>query len=414
MINIFRNYLLLDEDYYQECLDKVQIEWMNSNEFVSLKENLEKEHYTLKNKREKELTELLVELENSENELKTVKESFLEVENKTIVLNSEIIQLEEKKTQINKQIMDSVANYKNDIVSIMKDMAPLEFIKNTTPEISISKKYIHKKNKILDLNEKYAEVTSESYEDVMEFLTDNFSLYFSSDRSNDIAASILASIGTSKAIIVDEYNSEIVANCLALIIDKKIADKYYIQGTDVDVNRLVNSLSRNSNEVIYLEGILDSFNDTLVKTIIKLFPSKIFVFSVEEENLLSLPKGIYNFASYIETGSGFIGRQHEQLLISCMDTKKLRRELRNINEPSIKDRKLSKSKLLKDSQKIELNKVLYIYSSIIQCKDLPQFYVNQVILNSIKNEDDTFEDLRNIYSEELLAKTIYAEKLELL
>ncbi len=223
------------------------------------------------------------------------------------------------------------------------------------------------------------------------------------DRSNDIAASILSSIGCSKAIVVDEAIGEKIAECLSLLCDNRNLDKYLIYSPDVNVSRLLESISKNNSQIIYIDGVLNSYNEQLLKLLVKTFSDKCFIFSVDEENIFSLSKGLWKYATYISLGEGYQGKTQNDRFIAS----NYKIGLKILNTVSrMNDKCIYNLGVLTDYQIIESTKILHEYSDYYNQGNLPAFYVNQIVLNAGANSEMVQKALCDNYPEEILSKSI--------
>lgn len=399
MGKILKDFLLYDDKYYEECLNEVKNNWQESDEFIKEKEE-----------REVKLLNLLSDIDTEKQSLKVIQSELLECQNKKEVTQKQYDELTLKLDSSKKEMAASLSNYKNDILQVIKDSALIDLSKQSSPDNTRRGGYLHKKNKEIESLDKFYVVKTENYDDFKDYLIDNFKLFYSSKKAVELAASTISSVVNSKAIIVDESIGESYANCISMIVDNREIDRYIVHNSNVDVNRLCYSLSKNPNTIIYIDGVLNSFNETLLKTLVKTFPTKQFIFGVDTENIFILSKGIWKFATYLDVCSQYEGESNENYLISNYDIKNIKKEISD-QTPSFKDRKLNDIKLLSDFQKFNLSNILSIYSSMISCNDAPVFYINQIILNSSKSNDEILEKLGEHYSEKIIEESILSNEM---
>lgn len=408
MGQILMNSLMENQEYYNKCFDNVKKEWEESDEFVFIKE-----------KRELELMELVNQIDQAELELQRnnkkiqilkqeYEENIVSIKEQHNNLLNECEDLKLKKEATINEINKSLCEYRNNLVSLIKETVPMELVKPSLNDGPINKGYSHIKNKTLDVKQ----YEMESYLDVFDFYVDNLSMYYTRRKSNDLSAQVFSAIANFKSIIVDESFGDILANCLAMIIDGKKVDKYSVFSVDVDANRLFCSIAKNSNKVIYIDGVLNSYNEAVFKQLVKGFPSKIFVFGIDEENITILSKGVWKFACYIDVNEEYTGYHKEEPLYSTYDVKLLRKELIKLNGKLL-DKKLKHSNLLKDSTMITCYLLLKVYSDLLDCQELPIFYLNQIILNSNLPLEKLIENLLDLYGEDLINKSILSNELEM-
>ncbi len=397
MNKALKNFILQDEIIYEECLKQIKENWENSYDFKQLQ----------KEREEKEIS-LLNEIDLSTNELNKIKKEINDFEIKKKLLNDEVDQLIEKKITINSEIDQTLKQYKEDIVTVIKNVAPLELVSKVNSDSSKTKGYTHKKNRDISNLDSYECVEKGDCKELYEDLNDNISLFYSNSRSGDIAASILSTIANSKSVVVDEAIGEIIANSISLLCDKKFCDMYTVYGADVDVSRLCCSISKNENQIIYINGALNSFNEQLLKLLVSTFHKKLFIFSVDVENLENLSKGIWKYATYIDLGKDYEGRSiNKKFIISdyCIC------ECKKISITPIKiDKKLKQSHLLSDYQIFDLSRLSNIYTYFITNAEFSTFYINQVVLNIGIRQNNLRNQLCTIYDENSINDGIFLKQ----
>lgn len=298
--------------------------------------------------------------------------------------------------------------YKTDIVSVIKNVAPLELVKQSNIS-EIPKGYLHQKNKDAHFSQKVKFYEGGSIQDFYEDLEENISLYYTDNRSCEITASILASILCKKALVVDECIGETIADCISCLCDKKPCDRYIIHKADIDVSKLCCSLKENKNQIIYINGILNLFNEQLMKQLIKLFPKKIFIFSIDEENMGNLSRNLWKYATYIDLEKNYSDiNNSSEIIISNYNINELNYTLPS----SIKDKKITQNPVLSDYQKVEISKILNYYSDFIKSEITPTFCINQIILNMGINREKTQKVISDLYSEETISDSIIDKVME--
>lgn len=392
-----KSFILQDEKINEEYVREIKERWENSNDFKQLQKE-----------REEKVISLLSEIELSTNELNKIKKEVNDLEIKQKILNSDVNQLIERKDTINTEINKTLKEYKDDIVTVIKNVAPLELINKSNGEVSKTKGYTHKKNLDISKVDSYEFVEKGDCKEFYEDLSDNISLFYSNLRSDDIAASILSSAAKSKAVVVDEALGEIIANSISLLCDKKNCDVYTVYGADVDVSRICYSISKNENQIIYINGVLNSFNEQLMKMLVSTFQKKLFIFGVDLENLENLSKGIWKYATYIDLGQDYEGGKiDEKFIMSDYSIC----ECKNISiTPHKNDKKLKQSHLLSDYQIFDLSQLSNIYTYFIANAEFSTFYINQVILNAGISQIHLKKQLCDLYDENLINGSILSKQ----
>lgn len=411
MFTVLKNFLISDQKFYDSCLLQIKIDWEDSADF---KDKLKK--------REEEELSLLAEIDQAKNELNSLKDTnkqFL-VEKEQLLeekeqilreqdqLKNNITELKVEKSNLTESINKALNEYKADIVTVIKNVAPLELVKQSNVN-EMPKGYLHQKNENEHFSQKVKFYEGENIQEFYEDLEENISLYYTDNRSCEITASILASILCKKALVVDECIGETIADCISYLCDKKPCDKYIIHKADVDVSKLCCSLKENQNQIIYIDGILNSFNEQLMKQLIKLFPEKLFIYSIDEENMSNLSRNIWKYATYIELEKNYSNiDNNSEIIISNYNLT----DLNYTATTSIKDKKITQNPILSDYQKLEISKMFNFYSDFIKSEIVPTFCINQIILNMGINREKTQKVISDLYSEETISDSIIGKVME--
>lgn len=411
MFTVLKDFLISDQKFYDSCLSQIKIDWENSSDFKDKQ----------KKREERELS-LLVEIDQTTNELNTLKDTIKQFHNEKeqlleekeqllkeqVQLNNNITELKVEKYNVTESINKALNEYKTDIVTVIKNVAPLELVKQSNIS-EIPKGYLHQKNKDAHFSQKVKFYEGGSIQDFYEDLEENISLYYTDNRSCEITASILASILCKKALVVDECIGETIADCISCLCDKKPCDRYIIHKADIDVSKLYCSLKENKNQIIYINGILNLFNEQLMKQLIKLFPKKIFIFSIDEENMGNLSRNLWKYATYIDLEKNYSDiNNSSEIIISNYNISELNYTLPS----SIKDKKITQNPVLSDYQKVEISKILNYYSDFIKSEITPTFCINQIILNMGINREKTQKVISDLYSEETISDSIIDKVME--
>ena len=401
--HVLRDYLLYDGTYYDECLEEVKNRWEKSADFETKQKELEERLFSL-----------LKELDESTNELTQVKSNVEELKNKKELILKEVEELYAKKSTLSEDIKNALSSYKTDLVSLIRESTVIEEFTGksniSAGEVQASKGYMHRSAKPIADTEKYDDMEIENYEDFIDGLIDNLSINYTDKKSRELTGSIIASFMNYKGIVIDESLGELISNAISKLINKRNADKYIITG-EVDIKKISISISRSSTDVVYFDGVLNNYNESLLKYLVKTFPRKIFIFGIDENIVESCSKGLWNYASYIEVGNGFMERTSYKPIISECDLNTIKIEIRK-NKKKYNGEEIKNLKLLKDNQFNKIVSMFNTYGVVIDSTNIPTFIINQIVLLSSKRINQVYELFYGICKKEKMRNTILAHFIE--
>lgn len=234
---------------------------------------------------------------------------------------------------------------------------------------------------------------------------------YSAEKCSDLTASILSAIQLCKSIIVDDCLAEDFSDILASVFDGKKADKYYVYNTNVNIYELCNSILKSQNSIIYLGGILNSYNENAFSILCKMCKKKVLIFGVNEEIIKSLSVSIWKQAVYIDITSD-IECSDSQIGYSTYSVERIINNSMKVTNNGKADRNLKKISRLNSYQNSYLASLLDLYLKINSQSLLPIFYLNQVALNICREDDSALIELKNIYSLDNLKNTLFAKEFE--
>lgn len=180
---------------------------------------------------------------------------------------------------------------------------------NSLGDFSIS---MHRKSNFSNAVERSEFV--EEIDDFAEDLKDNICLNF--DNSAEISAIIIAALFSGKALVVEDSIGEILVESISALIDSQTT--IVIESAGKSVGSFVNTINNLEERVIYIEGVLDDYNEILFENLCRECSKKYLFFGVSDvSNIKMLSKNIYNYAIVLdleselhfpETDSIFVGR----------------------------------------------------------------------------------------------------------
>lgn len=386
--------LINNKGYHDLCLDIVKTEWENSTEY----EQKQAEY-------DSKINELLQEIQDLETECSLAQEQHKKINDKNCELLEKNRQLIKENGHIENSTKQMLQQYRNDIASIIKDSVILENVSGNKADQD-SGFFLEKSDKTI--NEIFE---LESNEDCENQLFDNFKTMYSAEKCSDLTASILSAIQLCKSIIVDDCLAEDFSDILASVFDGKKADKYYVYNTNVNIYELCNSILKSQNSIIYLGGILNSYNENAFSILCKMCKKKVLIFGVNEEIIKSLSVSIWKQAVYIDITSD-IECSDSQIGYSTYSVERIINNSMKVTNNGKADRNLKKISRLNSYQNSYLASLLDLYLKINSQSLLPIFYLNQVALNICREDDSALIELKNIYSLDNLKNTLFAKEFE--
>lgn len=311
--NLVGEYLLKNEKVLKECIGLAKEIWLNSkDEEITKVKNELKEWEELSKIIKSEIDNLKLKKDEKKKEIENLDLAIIEK-------NDFINDLENKKINIEFEIEDQLINFKSNIVETTKLLGvDGSYNKdNFWKKESKDKSIIYIESEKLQESDIYSREKYEDLNDVYYSLSENLEENFS--KSVDIAISIITSILMKKFIVVDEYLGRKIADDLSMIISSYTADYISITNVDIDVELLIKFINDSKSSVVYIEGLLDTFNSTLVSTIYKNCKNKRIILGFLEENLLELPKSIWNYSIYIDYSDKIRFRRDNEKIIGNYD-----------------------------------------------------------------------------------------------
>lgn len=333
---------LLDVEYAMKQLSDEIIEiFMKDNEFLQIVENNINSSPKIRDEYLKQAKNIWIE---EQNELKFIIEENIELcKSELDKYENELTQTTRKLEEENTEII-SLLNEKNELIAecdkAKKDIEKLKidaqleisnFQENILKLASItaftdinqnrdSNSYIHIKGEDLVGD---TSIYADNLEDFISDLSDNLSTYgINKNYSYGLASFIVSNIIAKKQIIVCGGKSEIIANSLSGLICKKTADQMILSVGSVDILAIVNKIKEMEAKVVLLYCFLETYNESIFLSIVKLCPDKIIIFSCEDEQTYSnLPIHWCQYVSYISPIKVFSCPNKGELLLGEFDVK---------------------------------------------------------------------------------------------
>ena len=292
--------LLNDKSIYNQCIETAKERWL-------------KESDKDREQKEQEIQKIVSEVKKYSDELENIKEKIKENEKKLNAMNARVEEAEgkvqslaNKKTGIEDDIKQHIDRFRADIVYATELIGVAEAVgskvnNSVVPRDTNKKLCIRHAEQILD--DKATVVDDIS--DIVEFceeLSDNISLHF--EEEFELSATVVSALVNNKAIILSDSVGEIIANDVSALVGASTADYIVISSIQEDLSEIINSINESETKTVYIDGVVNTFNEVAFIAICKNCKNKhLFFGSGTKEVVNMLSKNIWNYAIYLETES---------------------------------------------------------------------------------------------------------------
>lgn len=297
---MIQRYLLNDESIYNQCIEIVKERWLKENDKI-------------REQKEQGIQKIIREIKNNLSELENIKAKIKESEKKLNTVQTKLEKTEEniqslanKKVEIEVEIKQHIDRFRNDIVHATELIGVAEAVgskcgKSVIPGDTNKKLYIRHAEQILP--DKATKVDDIS--DIVEFceeLSDNISLHF--EEQFELSATVVSALVNNKAIILSDSVGEIIANDVSALVDGSTADYIFISSIQEDLSEIINSINESETKTVYIDGVVNTFNEAAFIAICKNCENKHLFFGSGTKELVNmLSKNIWNYSIYLETES---------------------------------------------------------------------------------------------------------------
>lgn len=290
--NMIEKCLFNNEDIYNESIEIAKKHWLNEND--KIKEQMEDKLNNIIIK----IEEYGDKFEKIKSEIKKHEEIFSQVQGEIENAERMVLDLENRKQEIEIKINQHIERFKKDIIYATELIGVSEAIKNKEKLVlkdNYTNTYIRHAEKI-----QCGEVNKiRNIKDFCEELSDNIYKNFKNDMN--ISATLVAALLNNKAIILSDSIGEIIANDVSALVDSSSADYIFISGIQEDIPRIINLINKSETKTIYIDGILNTFNESAFVAICKNCKEKHLFFGVGTKDIVSsLSKNIWNYSIYLE------------------------------------------------------------------------------------------------------------------
>ena len=333
-----------------------------------------------------------------------------EVKNLDIKKSKVEIMIEELDSQrkVLRENMDtSLSEFKNDIVSLVKEIGIVEATFDITNkkdnakmdhktessmvrELNTSNSYMKIKSKSLLDSPVVEMVKTTNYIEFYEGLVDNLTFKIPEDIAKDVAAGTLCALAQHKSLVVSEENAEFFAECISVLMNGYEPEKVYITSSDFKLENLFNDIKNAKSKVVYIDGLLNNYNESVAKILSKIIKNKIIVYSVDDVIVSQLSNSFWRFSAYIKLNQYYF---HESMVETiAISNCKFDEVLNDIVYKSYKTSRTDvfksfiKENLITNNVCDELSYMFRIYNVLLKTNVIPDFILNQILLSTNDKE----------------------------
>lgn len=253
---------------------------------------------------------------------------------------------------------------------------------------------IHRKDDFSQPIEKSENI--DKIDDFAEDLKDNIALNF--NDSSEIAAIIIASLLGGKAIIVEDCIGILLAESLSALIDGNTA--IVIETAGASIGSLVKAINEIEERVIYIEGIMDNFDEIMFEKICRECCNKYLFFGVSDvKNIKMFSKNVFTYAvvldvenelQFPETDSIFVANHSIDIFKTQYDSKSCRMYYDKYF------RSLVANGIMNQRTCIDLSMILQTYFYFIRNEALGEVIKKSILLSCDYNTNDENSDKKEI------------------
>ena len=287
-------------DYINELIDKqLQAdEELRSRYYEIAFSNWKSENNTERDKLEEDIQEL-------EQDRSSIEKSVGELETKQRQLLTLNADLEYQSDRIISELNETINNFSNELSSAIKNSL---IFKNIFPASNCNP--VEEGNVLVrqsDVSEDNIRLNVDSIDTRIRILNKNLTnIGMASIYSSFFAKALAGFKNLINAIIINGFYARQFSNAIAASIDGDTATIISTNSSNIKYLELANSVASINSRVILIEDLIDSCNESALIRLVKDYPDKIFIFSYENENALSIiSKGLWNYAYFIDADFAF-------------------------------------------------------------------------------------------------------------
>ncbi|MCM1048260.1 MAG: hypothetical protein NC433_07535 [Clostridiales bacterium] len=270
----------------KECFEKKQIGEKELEEYFS----------NLRNGRAKDISEL-------DQEIQLYRAEYASIEEEIKVLQSRRTELQESVEKIEEYVESYFADFDRKILekridSIIGTKFNTSFGNKLNGKVQKeTTNYFIGQEKKIDNNTEI--VKANDLEDLHTDLKDNLALEF--DENCEISSIILATVLNKKALIMCDSIGEKVISNLSFLINACMPAVLQVGAGKTNLSEILNAIKRLDSDIIYINGVLDNYDEIAFEIICRECSEKIVCFGIAElSKLKTMSKSIFNHAIVLD------------------------------------------------------------------------------------------------------------------
>lgn len=278
---VIKQVLIDNPDLYEKCISVVTNRWMES-ESALRNEELKKTQMAVTKR--KELEEKAYELSEK---LQDLHEEVAAQQEELNTFKEKIEEAKACKEKISSEIRTQLKGFETDIVQTIKTMGIVDYWDEAKQSVSKNATVIQSfRTHQAECGIQTYGADSNAVEDFYEDLADNLCIWF--ENPSDIAAVIIACFTNRLGIIVSEAVGINVAIAYSMLVDGTTPLQVEVSQEDESIFEVADAINSYYGRTIYIQGLIDSFKEPAVGSLMRLCPEKNIFFSVSDIKTLTL------------------------------------------------------------------------------------------------------------------------------
>lgn len=363
---VINNFLLQDERIKSDYMKEIRSEWER---------------------------ESIDEIEDVEKEIERNKLKLDNVTQKIEEGQSELIEQESKLKNVKQDIQKQLDSYHELIIDITKTSgiikaSGLELNNNersqnkllvSPGEVSSGELFLPSEEEIITL------------EDLIISFSDNLTKYFDFDsfESQEISGLIVLSLLTNRLLVVPNMHGYELAMSLSVLLEEMTPTKIYISSSENSADQVIKAIEDSASKVIYIDGILDIYNEQLLNIIYHNSQGKFIFVGLGDDRLLTdLSPYIWNEIIYIDSKEHFTVADDEPLVATKTNPELLRLSSFN-NEDFVHKtfKAIKKNKLISKPNEITFSFIQNNLEGLSIVDSISKLLIKQIYIMNLGKEE---------------------------